>query len=108
MQQFPHRINIQKKAEVNDRNDFGEEVENWVNVLTGIYADVRNVSGRETKDSDQTQNFISVSVRIRKRKDINDGLRVLHGSRILRILAVLPDPTLAYLDLKCEEWTDAK
>jgi SPP1 family predicted phage head-tail adaptor len=106
MQQFPHRISIQQKSTT--PNDFGEEIEAWGDVLTAIYANVRNLSGRETKDSDQTQNFVTISVRIRKRSGIHDDLRILHGSRILRVLAVLPDPTMAYLDLKCEEWTDAK
>ncbi len=106
MQQFPHRITLQSTTA--SKNDFQEEIKTWVNVHTGIYANVLNLSGRESKDSDQTQNFITISVRIRKRSGLNDDMRVLHGERILRILAILPDPTGAYVDLKCEAWTDAK
>jgi len=106
MQQFPHRVTLQ--SIIATKNDFQEEIKTWVNVRTGIYANVLNLSGRESKDSDQTQNFISISVRIRKRSGVNDDMRVLHGARILRILAILSDPTDSYLDLKCEKWTDAK
>ncbi len=106
MQQFPHRITLQRTTSI--KNDFEEEIKTWINVHVGIYASVRNLSGRESNDSDQTQNFISISVRIRKRSAVNDDMRLLHGTRVLRVLAVLPDPTGSYLDLKCEEWTDAK
>jgi SPP1 family predicted phage head-tail adaptor len=106
MQQFPHRVTVQRKEST--KNDFSEQVETWIDVHTSIYADVRNLSGRETKDNDQTQNFITISVRIRKRKGLDDDMRLLHAGRQLRILAILPDPTLSYLDIKCEAWTDAK
>lgn len=106
MQQFPHRISIQKKSTI--KNDFSEGIETWGDLLSSIYADVRNLSGKESTDSDQTQNFITISVRIRKRSGVNDDMRVLHGERILKILAILPDPTGVYMDLKCEAWTDAK
>ncbi len=106
MQQFPHRVTIQQKNSI--KNNFSEEVETWNDLLSSIYADVRNLSGKESKDSEQSQNFISISVRIRKRSAVNDDMRVLHGARILRILAILPDPAGSYLDLKCEAWTDAK
>lgn len=106
LQQFPHRINLQENQSI--KNDFGEHVDNWVDVKTSIYANVLNVSGRETNDSDQTQNFVTVSVRIRNRGGVTDDLRVVHRSRIMRILAVLPAPDSRYIDLKCEEWTDAR
>jgi SPP1 family predicted phage head-tail adaptor len=106
LQQFPHRVTIQLKEST--KNDFSEQVETWVDVLTNIYADVRNLSGRETKDNDQTQNFITISVRIRNRPNIDDDMRIVHAGRKLRILAILPDQTSAYLDIKCEAWTDAK
>lgn len=104
MQQFPHRVTLQTKTSV--KNEVSEDIESWGDTFTKIYANVKNLSGRETKDSDQTQNFITVSVRIRKRPGVHDDMRVTHGARKLRILAILPDPTGAYFDLKCEEWTD--
>jgi SPP1 family predicted phage head-tail adaptor len=104
MQQFPHRVNIQKKE--SEENHIGEQIETWVNVFSSIYANVLNVSGKETKDNDQTQNFITASIRIRNRSGIDDDMRVVHKNRTFRILALLPDPTLAYLDIKCEAWTD--
>ncbi|WP_261840954.1 phage head closure protein [Aliamphritea ceti] len=105
MQQFPHRVTLQVKTTT--KNDFSEEEVTWVDTaLKKIKADVKNLSGRETKDSDQTQNFIVVSVRIRNRPGVSDDMRLKHGDRKLRIMAVLPDPTNRYLDLKCEEWTD--
>lgn len=101
---FPHRITLQTKNSA--KNDFAESVDTWADTFQHIYADVKNLSGRETKDSEQTQNFITVSVRIRNRAGVTDDMRVIHRARKLRVLAILPDPTNEFLDLKCEEWTD--
>ena len=106
LQQFPHRVTLEVNQSV--KNDFSERVDNWVNFKPNIYANVLNVSGSESNDSDQTQNFVTVSVRIRKRAGVTDDLRVVHRQRVLRILAVLPAPDNQYIDIKCKEWTDER
>lgn len=104
LQQFPHRITLQIKTDV--KNEFSEPIGEWVDFKPNVYANVLNKTGKETTDSDQTQNFVSVSVRIRKRAGVTDDMRVKHRNRVMRILAVLPTPDNRYIDLQCEEWTD--
>jgi len=104
-QQFPHRVTIEKLVTI--KNDFSGREKQWNPVFSRIYAKVTNRTGRESNADDQTNNFVSVFVRIRNRKGITPDMRVVHGDRKLNMLAVLPAPDGAYIDLQCEAWTDA-
>lgn len=104
MQQYPHRITINKPVPV--KNDFGSTEKNWEPVFKNIYAKVANRTGKEGYANDQTNNFVAVFVRIRKRKGVTPDMQVVHGERKLKILAVLPTQDGANIDLQCEEWVN--
>lgn len=105
MQQFPHRVTIERLGTTT--NQFSGRDKQWTPVFSDIYAKVTNRAGRESDAENQTNNFLSISVRIRYRDGIVPDMRVLHKQRKLNILAVLPTQDGAYIDLQCEAWVDA-
>lgn len=104
MQQFPHRITINKAHAVKD--EYSSDQVEWRPVFENIYAKVTNRTGKESDANNQTNNFVAVFVRIRKRKGVTPDMQVVHGERKLNILAVLPTQDGAYIDLSCEEWVN--
>ncbi|MDC8756258.1 phage head closure protein [Janthinobacterium fluminis] len=65
----------------------------WVNVVADgdgkLWAEVRDVSGREFVAAGATQNTVLTTITIRHRGGIAAAMRVLHGADIYNIEAVL-------------------
>ena len=95
-----HRVTLQQLAAGQDA--LGQPVQTWSAVATSIAADVRYLSGLATIRSGADASLTKASVRLRYRTGINAGMRVLHGTTVLDIRAVLPAPRKDYLDLVCE------
>lgn len=85
-----------------DQDEIGQPVTTWADVAT-VWADIRHISGIEAVKADATASTVRASIRIRYRTDVNAGMRVLHGSTVYNITAVLPDVAKKqYVDLVCE------
>lgn len=97
------RITLQSLQSVQDDSDGQVEAE-YV-ALAEVWADVRMVSGREYVQADAKQSAIVATIRIRYRSDIVPTMRVLYGSRIFHVDAVLDDPNSGreWLTLACSE-----
>lgn len=65
----------------------------WTNVIASgdgkLWAEVRDVSGREFAAAGATQNQVVSTITIRHREGIAAKMRVLHGNLIYNIEAVL-------------------
>lgn len=74
----------------------------WVDVAR-IWANIRYLNGSETLKSATVVSAAHASIRIRLRADLAADWRVVHGTTIFNILAVLPDAQgNEHVDLACE------
>ncbi|MOA62674.1 Phage head-tail joining protein [compost metagenome] len=55
-----------------------------------------------TIKADAEVSIVRASIRIRRRTDVDAGMRVLLGAVVYDIEAVLPGPTREYADLVCK------
>lgn len=95
------RISIQQRTTSVDA--IGQPVETWTDVAE-VWADVRYQKGLEAIKAGADTSVVSVSIRIRYRGGIDAGMRVLHGSDVFDIQAVLPDAgQRQYVDLACRK-----
>lgn len=78
----------------------GQPVETW-SAVASVWADIRHPSGLETLKADAPTSVVRASIRIRELAGVTSGMRVLHGSTVYGIEAVLP-VTPAAMDLVCE------
>lgn len=78
------------------------EMTGWADVAT-VWADVRNVSGMQAIRADADTSTVKSSIRIRRRTDINAGMRVVLDGVAYDILAVLDDAQgHVFTDLVCQ------
>jgi SPP1 family predicted phage head-tail adaptor len=95
-----HKVSIQSKTADSDAE--GQAVENWAEIAAP-YADIRHLSGLETVKGGAVTSAVKVSIRIRYRPGLDAGMRVVHGTDVYNIQAVLPDKVRwVYVDLACE------
>lgn len=93
------RIKIQQMTETQDST--GQPIVEWTD-LTDVWANVKYLNGLQTIKSDGELNIQRASIRIRLRRDVTAGMRVLLGATIFDIQAVLPDEEGdEFLDLAC-------
>jgi SPP1 family predicted phage head-tail adaptor len=78
----------------------GQPVPGWVDVAQ-VWGDMRYQSGVSAIKSGADMSVVNVSVRIRYRDGVNAGMRVVHGSTVMDVQAVLPHGR-EWLDLVCE------
>jgi SPP1 family predicted phage head-tail adaptor len=86
-----HRITIERKTHLQDPTT-GSLTPSWSPVAQNIHAAVEPLSGREFIAAAQTQNAISARITIRYRDGILPSMRVVHGTTVYNIIAVIPDP----------------
>jgi SPP1 family predicted phage head-tail adaptor len=95
------RVTIQSRSASVD--SIGQPVETWATVAE-LWADVRYQRGLEAIKAGADVSVVNLSVRIRYRAGIDAGMRILHGSDVLDIQAVLPDAgRREYIDLACRK-----
>ena len=102
-----HRVSIQTFTTVQDSNT-GAVTDTWANVFTDVPAEVYPMSGREFVAAQGIQAGVTTKITIRDIGSVQPRMRVVHGSDIYNIKAVLPDPTLArHVTLMCEVGVNA-
>jgi len=78
----------------------------WADYLVGIRADILHQSGSEANRAETQVSIVKASIRIRyavSRLAITAGMRVLHGTTVYDIKAVIPDERgHQHIDLVCE------
>lgn len=79
----------------------GQRVDVW-SELRKAFANIRATSGAEAIRAGAVTGTVNVSIRIRWCKDVTNSMRVVHGTTIYKIVAVLPDGARAHVDLLCE------
>ena len=96
-------ITIQRKAPGVD--DWGQPLpDGWADVAT-VWADIKHLSGIESIKADANTSVVSASIRLRRRTDIDAGMRVSSGARVYDIEAVLPGRKRDYMDLRVKQVT---
>lgn len=102
--QLTRRVSIQYKSTATDA--WGQPVNTWTTLDT-VWANPKVQTGmgymnNEMQAGGTEVSRTSVSYRIRKRNDINAGMRLMDGSSVYDIRVVLPDlEDNNYLDLGC-------
>jgi SPP1 family predicted phage head-tail adaptor len=94
------RIDIQQRTTTQDAT--GQPIESWTTVLPGCAAEILHVSGLQTIKGGADVSIVKVSIRLRYRTDIDETMRVLHGSTLYAINALLPNRSGGWLDLVCQ------
>lgn len=95
------RIEIQRHTQAKD--EWGSLIPGsnaWVK-LAKVWSDVKHPSGLGAIKADADVSIVRASIRIRRRTDVDAGMRVLFGAAVYDIKAVLPGPTRDYVDLVC-------
>ena len=93
------RVTIQQRTDA--QNEIGELVPTW-STLAAVWADVVHNSGLETIKAGASASVVKASIRIRYRADVKPEMRVVKGSDVYGIDAVLHDQGREYCDLVCE------
>lgn len=97
-----HRVTVQEFAVVQD-SETGAVSEQWTDLYEDVPAEIVPMSGREFVAAAAIQAGVNTRITIRYVDVITASMRVVRGSDIYNIRAVLPDPTLArHLTLMCE------
>lgn len=79
-------VTIQQQTATQD--DFGQTVETWTAVAT-VWAEVRDITGKEFVAAQATQNTVQTVITIRVRDGIKPSMRAVHGADVYNIEAVL-------------------
>jgi len=80
----------------------GQPVAGWTDVCT-VWADILHPGGLQHVRADSDISRVRASIRIRQRSDITPAMRVVHGTTVYGIKAVLPDARgRVFMDLACE------
>lgn len=92
------RITLQQLEAAVDA--IGQPLEQAWSDVGRLWADVRHIGGLETLKSDAPVSIVKASIRIRYRAGVNAGMRVILGSDVYRVDAVIPSGR-EWLDLAC-------
>lgn len=98
--QLDKRVTLQQRAA--GRAASGQPDGAWQTVAT-VWANVRHPSGSEAIRADADLSIVKASIRIRRRTDVHAGMRVVHGSAVYQVHAVLQPQDRAFTDLVCEQ-----
>lgn len=94
------RVKIQQLAAGQDA--IGQPVQTWSDLAT-VWSRILMKNGAQAIKGDADVSLVQASIRIRRRTDIAAGMRVLHGTVVYDIKAVLPDEERrTHVDLVCE------
>ncbi len=82
--------------------EYEQSAPGWIDVAA-LWADIRFQNGLETVKGGAETSIARASVRVRYRDGITSGMRIVHGSTVYNIKAVLPDVSRKqHVDLVCE------
>lgn len=76
----------------------GQMVNTWATFAI-VWASIKHQSGASAIKSDGDTSSVKVSIRILRLAGVNAGMRVVHGTTVYAIEAVLPDEKNIHMDL---------
>lgn len=92
------RVTIQAPA--TGQNDYGEPLLTWTDVAT-VWASINDLTGREFIAAGAAQSAVTTKIGIRYLAGVVPAMRVLYGSDVYNISAVLGQDRVSLL-LMCE------
>ena len=96
-----HRVTLSSGSSTID--SFGQSTVTWTAFAT-VWADVRDVMGREYFEARQQEAIRWTRIVLRHRSDVTNETRVTFGSQVYDVDSVLLDPTRRrQLTLMCKE-----
>ena len=81
-----HRVTLQSATETATKH--GARLETWAAVAT-VWAEVSPLQGREFMEGRREESELDSRIRIRYRAGVVPGMRIVWGSRIYDIMAVI-------------------
>ena len=102
-----HRLDIQNCATSSGetQDTFGEPIRTWTTSET-VWASVEPLTGRERFQAQQVQPEVTHKVKMRYNTSVNAKSRLLYGSRVLQVEAVMnPEERNAEFEILCKEDT---
>lgn len=94
------RVLIQRPTQ--GRDAVGQPLQDWETVAMA-YANIRHGSGSEVIRADAETSKVRASIRIRRRRDVDASMRVIHRGVTYQVQAVLPPKVGSeFMDLVCE------
>jgi SPP1 family predicted phage head-tail adaptor len=93
------RVKLQSRSATKD--GAGQPVETWSDVVT-VWASVSDLTGREFLAASAERAAVTTRIIIRKRTGVTAAMRVLHGTVVYDIDAVLDDGNNRTLQLLCK------
>lgn len=94
------RVTLERR--LNTQDSLGQAVQTW-QAVGPAWADIRLLSGLEAVKADTERAKVRGSIRIRYRTDVTAEMRIVHGSAVYGITAVLPDSSKRHVDLTVEQ-----
>lgn len=100
------KVTIQQRGPATDGwGQVEPSATNWTDHVT-VWANIRVSNGREFAAAGGETSQVTASIRIRYREGLTAGMRVLHGTTIYNVTAVLPDEAKReHVDLACTTGT---
>jgi SPP1 family predicted phage head-tail adaptor len=93
-------ITIQQRTILGDA--LGQPAETWT-TLADLWGEIRHPSGVQQIKAGAEVSTVRASIKVHQRADITAAMRVLHGSTVYDIKAVLPDERgRVFMFLACE------
>ena len=97
--ELKRRVRIERRERRQD--ELGQPVDQWVEVVT-TWASVGSLTGKELLRSNAVVGSAATSIRIRYRKDIRSGMRIVVDGWVYHIVQPLPHVnSRAFMDLAC-------
>lgn len=80
-----HRITFQKQTET--QNDYGEEIKEWVNVVT-VWASINPISAKEFFAAEKMNSEVSHKINLRyiRQHTITPDMRIKFGERYFELI----------------------
>lgn len=100
-----HQVTIQQLVAGSPGQQLnGEPDESWTAYLTDVWASIEPLRGRELFAAQEHHSEITTRIELRYRPGVTAKMRVLHGSTVYNILAVLdPEQRHIKLQLLCSD-----
>jgi SPP1 family predicted phage head-tail adaptor len=80
------RVRLERQSEVQD--EAGQPLEKWI-LVAPVWAEIKDISGREFLAAQASQSAVQTKIRIRYREGISASMRAVHGSTVYNIEAAL-------------------
>lgn len=95
-----HKVDIQQPIEV--QNAYGEAEVTWQDVVSGVWAGIEPLRGREFWAAKQFNSEIEARVIMRYRSDVTTKMRIKHGDNEYYIASMInPNERNQELQLMC-------